>query len=113
MTGDLAGGRTARIGAPRHRVDREVAAGEVGLDRVPELDAVRAPEVGVVVVLAEGRDLDVAVVGRPDRDRPEPVLVDRAREQRLDPVRAGVRREIPVERFAAQDSTSRTEPPTT
>ena len=98
----LAVGRPARVGAPGHRVDREVAAREVGLDGVPELDPMRAPEVGVVVVLAERRDLDVAMVGRANGDGPEPVLVDRAGEERLDPVRPGVGGEIPVVRLAAE-----------
>ena len=53
--GGLAGSR-----APGHRVHREVAAGEVELDRVAELDPVRPPEVGVVVVAPERRDLEDA-----------------------------------------------------
>ena len=101
--GDLAVRRPARIGAPGHRVDREVAPRQVGLDRVAELDTVRASEVGVVVVLPEGRDLDVTVVGGPDRDRAEAVLVHRAGEEGLDPVRARVRREIPIQRLPAKE----------
>ena len=76
--------------APGHRVDREVAPGEVELDRVAELDPVRPAEVGVVVVGAEGRDLDlgdVGVVGA-HRDRAERVLVDGTREQRRASARA-------------------------
>ena len=85
----------AGAGAPRDGVDREVAAGEVELDVVPELDPVRAPEVGVVVVGPEGRDL-VDRVALADRDGPELVLVDRAGEDGEEPVRSRVGREIPV-----------------
>ena len=57
--GSTSAGRLSRArGAPGHRVDGEVAAGEVELDRVAELDPVRSPEVGVVVVGPEGRDLE-------------------------------------------------------
>ena len=89
--------RLAGSSAPGHRVDREVAPGEVGLDRVAELDPVRSPEVGVVVVGPEGRDLERPVeVG--NGDRPEAVLVDGAREQLDDPLRSGVGGEVPVVR---------------
>ena len=97
--------------APGHRVDREVAARQVDLDRVAELDPVRPPEVGVVVVGAEGRDLEGLAVA-PDGDRPEPVLVDRAREELDDALGQCVRREVPVVGRAPED-TSRSEPPTT
>ena len=40
--------------------------------------------------------------GVPHDHRTEPVLVDGAREQLLDPLGRGVRREIPVGRLAAQ-----------
>ena len=66
--------RLARRRAPGHRVDGEVAAGEVGLERRPELDPVGPPEVGVVVVGPERRDL-VVDVAAPHADRPERVLV--------------------------------------
>ena len=94
--GSTSAGRLARPGAPGHRVDREVAAGEVELDRVAELDPVRPPEVGVVVVGPEGRDLE-----RPRRRAgratvPNAVLVDRAREELDDPFGQGVRGEVPV-----------------
>ena len=46
-----------------------------------------------------------------DRDRPELVLVDRAGEDREQPVRAGVGREVPV--VGRRPGASRTEPPTT
>ncbi len=51
--------RIARSCAPCHGIDREVAPGEVDLDRVAEFDPVRPPEIGVLVVRAEGRDLEV------------------------------------------------------
>ena len=69
---------------------------------VAELDPVRPPEVGVVVVGPEGRDLeDLAVV--PDGDRPEPVLVDGVREERDDRLGQRVRGEVPVVRAPAED----------
>ena len=57
-------GGAARRPAPRDGVDREVAPGEVDLDGVAELDPVRPSEVGVVVVLAERRDLAAVRPGR-------------------------------------------------
>ena len=87
--------RLAWSRAPGHGVDREVAARQVEFDGVAELDAVRSPEVGVVVVGPEGRDLeDLAVT--PDGDGPEPVLVDGAREEIDEPFGQRVRGEIPV-----------------
>ena len=74
-------GRSVAARAPRDGVDREVPAGEVGPEVVPELDPVRPPEVGVVVLGAERRDLEHLAVAA-DRHRPERVLVDGAREQR-------------------------------
>ena len=90
-------GRTGgcRRRPPGHRVAGQVAAGEVHLDGVAELDAVRPPEVGVVVVGAEGRDLE-DVVAAPDRHRSEPVLVDRAGDELEDALGQGIRGEIPV-----------------
>ena len=83
--GSTSAGRLAGPRAPGHRVDREVAARQVELDRVAELDPVRSPEVGVVVVGPERRDLeDLAVAA--DGDRPEPVLVDGAREELDEPL---------------------------
>ena len=90
-------GRLARSGAPGHRVDGEVAAGQVELDGVAELDVVRSPEVGVVVVGAEGRDVERRPVA-PDADRAERVLVDRPGHELHDPLGQGVRGEIPVVR---------------
>ena len=72
-----------RLRPPRHRIDREVAPGEVQLDVVAELDAVWSPEVGVVVVGPERRDLEDLVLV-PDRHRAEAVLVDGIREERDD-----------------------------
>jgi hypothetical protein len=58
---------------------------------------VRAPEVGVVVVAPEGRDLVVHPVATDD-DGSEPVLVDRVRqESRRLPGERG-RREVPARR---------------
>ena len=51
-------GRIAGSSAPGHRVDGQVAPSQVLVDRVAELDPVRSPEVGVVVVASEGRDLE-------------------------------------------------------
>ena len=59
------------------------------------------PEVGVVVVAPEGRDLVLGAVAL-DGDRPERVLVDRTREERLDLLRPGVRGEVPVMRRPAE-----------
>ncbi len=110
--GSIERGRLARPGAPGHRVDREVAARQVELDRVAELDPVRAAEVGVVVVGPEGRDLEVLAVA-PDRDRPEPVLVDGAREELDDLARAVRPRRGPSRPGRRPRTTSRSEPPTT
>ena len=63
---------------------------------------VRSPEVRVVVVGPERRDL-VDRVALADRDRPELVLVHRAGEDCEEPVRAGVRGEVPVHRSAAEE----------
>ena len=82
------------------------------LERRPELDPVRPPEVGVVVVAPERRDL-VLVAARADGDRPEPVLVDGAREERRAsaPGSASVARSQSSARRPS--SASRSEPPTT
>ena len=61
----------------------------------------RAAEVGVLVLGPEGRDLEHVVVA-PHRDGAEPVLVDGAREQRDDPLRQRVGRQVPVLRLAAK-----------
>ena len=96
--------RLARPAAPGDGVDGHVAAGQVELDRVGELDVMRPPEVGVVVVGAEGRDLDLADgrVAGPDGDRPERVLVDGVVEQRLGLLGPGGRGQVPVPRRHAQ-----------
>ena len=95
-------GRLARAPAPGHRVDREVAARQVGFDRIAELDPMRTAEVGVVVVGPEGRDLEVLAVA-PDGDRPELVLVDGVREERDDLLGQCFRGEVPVGRDAPED----------
>ena len=103
--------RAARLRPPRHRIDREVAAGQVQLDAVAELDAVRPPEVGVVVVGPERRDLEDLVVV-PDGDRAEPVLVDGIREERDD--RSGNAPDARSQSCGRRPrTTSRSDPPTT
>jgi hypothetical protein len=97
-------GRAAsgRIGAPGHRVDGEVAAGEVELDSVAELDPMWPPEIGVLVVGAEGRELvDIAALA--DRNGPEAILVDGAGEELDEPVGAGIGGQVPVGRLAAEE----------
>ena len=62
--------RLAGPPAPGHRVDRQVAAGQVLLDPVAELDPVGPPEVGVLVVGPERRDLErLAVLAEPRPSR--------------------------------------------
>ena len=98
--------------APGHRVAREVATRQVELDGVAELDAMRPPEVGVVVVGAEGRDLvDLAVAAH--RHRPEAVLVDRVGQAARASPRVG--RSVARSQSAAirPRATSRSDPPTT
>jgi hypothetical protein len=96
-------GRGRRVGrAPGERVHREVATGEVGPDRRPELDPVRASEVGVVVVRPERRDL-VLVPRAPDRDRPEAVLVGGVLEQRGRLLGKGGRGKVPIDRRASEE----------
>jgi hypothetical protein len=91
----VAGGAT-----PGDGVDGEVTAGEVGDDVLAELHPVRPAEVRVLVLGAEGGDLvDVGVAA--DRHRPEPVLVDRAVEERDEVFREGVGGEGPVGGLAA------------
>ncbi len=94
--------RFAGAGAPCHRIDREVAPGEVEFDGIAELDPVRPAEVGVVVVRPEGRDLEFLVVAA-DRHRSEPVLVNRIRKQLDDALRKGIRCEIPILGNAPED----------
>ena len=91
-----------RTSAPGHRVDRVVAAGEVELDGVTEFDPMRPSEVGVLVVAAEGRDLEGGAVAS-DADRPEAVLVDGAGKEFDDAFGKGVRGEVPVGRHATDD----------
>ena len=94
--GHRAGGR-----APRDRVGREVAPGEVDLHRVAELDAVWAPEVRVVVVGAERRHL-VQLGAVAHHDGPERVLVHGFREALEDLVGARIGGQVPVERGPAE-----------
>jgi hypothetical protein len=87
---------------PRQRVHREVATGEIGLDRRPELHPVRPPEIGVVMVGPERRDL-VLVTVAPDAHGPEPVLVRGVGEERRGLLGEGGRREIPVRNGSSQE----------
>ena len=91
----------ARPCAPGHRVDGEVAAGEVELDRAGELDPVRPPEVGVVVVAPERRDLVELPVAW-HRHRPEAILVGGLGEDLQQPLRQRVGRQVPVGRRTAE-----------
>ena len=111
-TGRRRRGDVARRRAPGHRVDREVAAGEVGLERRPELDPVGPPEVGVVVVAPERRDLVLGVVP-PDGDRPERVLVRGVGEDGERLARAARRSRGPSPSPAWPSAVSRSDPPTT
>jgi hypothetical protein len=96
-------GRGRCVGrAPGERVHREVAPGEIGLDRRPELDPMRPPEVGVVVVGPECRDL-VLASRAPDRDRPEAVLVGGVLEQRGRLLGKGGRGKVPIDRRAPEE----------
>ena len=90
-----------RLAPPGDGVHREVAPRQVEPDVVAELDPMRPPEIGVVMVGPERRHL----VGRralADGDGPELVLVDGAREDGEQPIRAGVGREVPVLRRPAE-----------
>ena len=89
-------------GAPGQGVHREVAPRQIGLERRPELDPVRPPEVGVVVVAPERRDL-VLPAATPDRDGPEPVLVCRVVEQRGRLLRERGGGEVPVPFIRSRD----------
>ena len=91
----------ARPAAPGHGVDGEVAPGQVLLDRIAELDAVGVAVIRVRDVAAE-RGYLVLGAGMTHDHGPEPVLVQRAREQALDPVRRRVRRQVPIRGFAAE-----------
>ena len=80
---------------PGQGIDREVTPREVNLDRVAELDTMRPAKVGVVVIGAEGRDLEERIVLARGHGS-EPVLVHGAREQLEDSVRARIGGEVPV-----------------
>ena len=55
------------------------------------------PEIGVVVVRAEGRDVvDLDAAAHPDRS--EAVLIRRVRDQFLDALGEGIRGEVPIDR---------------
>ncbi len=99
-TGERATGRCA----PGDGIGGDVAAREIQLDRVGELDPMRTSEVGVVVIGTQGRDRDVAgrrVMGRDD-DRPERVLVQGMGEERKGLLGQRGRRQIPVVGHATQ-----------
>ena len=80
---------------PRHRVDGEVATREVGPEVVAELDPVRPAVVRIVVLGAEGGDLEQLVVAAHGH-RAEAVLVGRPGKQLDDPVGARVGGQVPV-----------------
>ena len=105
-------GGPRRPRAPGHRVDREVAPREVDLDRVAELDPVRPPEVGVVVVGPERRDLEAR--RRRAGPRPSRTGSRRPRPGRAPAIRSGsasvARSQSPAGR---PSDASRSEPPTT
>ena len=89
------GWRSPAPSAPGHGIDGEIPPREVGLERIAELDPMRPPVVRVVVVAPVGRDRVILAVA-PNEDRPESVLVDGTREQRLEPFGSSLGREIPV-----------------
>jgi hypothetical protein len=60
-----------------------------------------SPEVGIVMVRPEGRDL-VLVTAAPDRDGSEPVLICSVLEERGGLLRKGRGREVPVDRRATE-----------
>ena len=84
-----------------HRVHREVAPGEVLVERRAEGD-VRRPAVVVVAALGPvRRDLVLPAAPR-HRHRAVPVLVARPGEEGDAAARVGVRREVPVERVTSE-----------
>ncbi len=87
--------------APGDRVDGEVATGEIGHHVGPELHAVRAPEVRVLVLGAERGHLE-HVVAPADGHGPEPVLVDGAGEQLDELLGQGIGGQVPVRGLAAE-----------
>ena len=91
----------ARPGAPGHRVDGEVTAGQVQIDRARVLDPVRPPEVGIVVVAPERRDL-VQLTGARHRHRAEPVLIRGLGKELEEPLGQRIRRQVPIGRGASQ-----------
>ena len=95
--------RLPGLGAPGHRVDREVAPRQFELYRLAELDPCAGGSLRSRGRCG-GRDLDFTDIGiaGADRDRPELVLVDGAREQLHGPFRKRRRREVPVLRPAAE-----------
>ena len=104
--------RLARPRAPGHRVDREVAPRQVELDRVAELDPVRPPEVGVVVVGPERRDVEDLAVA-PDR-RPSRTGSRRRRPGSSSTIRSGRASDARSQSSGVRPrTTSRNEPPTT
>ena len=97
----------ARPGAPGDRVHGEIAAREVLLDRLAELDRVRMAVVGVRDVAPEGGDL----VLRPavaHNHRSEAILVDGPREEGHDPLGRGVGGQVPIGRLTAQQGVAET-----
>ena len=91
----------ARLAAPGHGVDGEVAPGQVLLDRIAELDTVGVAVIRVRDVTPERRDLVLGTSLAHDHG-PEAVLVQRVREEALNAVRRRVGREVPIRRLAAE-----------
>ncbi len=88
-------GRTGLVERDRHRVDGEVAAGEVVVERVAEGDVVGPPVIRVRPVAAEGGHL-VGPVGQGHDDRPEAVLVAGVGQEGEEAIGAGVGGHVPV-----------------
>jgi len=92
----------ARTPAPGHRIDGEVSACKVRFDRIAEFDPMRPAEIGVVVVGAEGRDLEMLPAAA-NGDGAELVLVDRVGKEPDDLLGESLRRQIPVGRGPAEE----------
>ena len=92
-----------RVGrnAEGHRVDGEVASGEIALDFGEEGHRVGSSRIAARTVRAEGGHLADACRGR-DPDGAEPVLVLGVREGAAELIGRGVRSEVPVDGRSAR-----------